>query len=287
MALIELRNISKTYQTDKAARHVLSDVNLSVEEGEFVSVVGYSASGKTTLMKILSGLLRPTSGDVLINGKAISGISNEAAVVFQNYSLLPWFSALENVRLAVEAAFPTRTRAQQTTQAARYLDMVGLGKAMEKRPTQLSGGMRQRVAIARAFATEPRILFLDEPFGALDALTRTTLQQELGRLCSEAARSVTAIMITNSVDEAILLSDRIVPMSRAPKAMLGPGIMVSLPKPRLRAALLHDEGALRIHSHVVEFLTGFTHSVNRPSDALKATGRPTGIAEQINAEVQI
>jgi len=166
---------------------------------------------------------------------------------------------MENVRLAVDANFPSWPRERQREQAARYLEMVGLGNAFDKRPSQLSGGMRQRVAIARAFAIEPEILFLDEPFGALDALTRANLQQELAKLCSAGGRQVTMIMITNSVQEAILLSDRIVPMTRGPKATLGPSISVPLERPRTASQLLHDEKAVHIQSRVIEFLTGFTH----------------------------
>ncbi len=184
MSSIELKDISKTY----GPRQVLEHVNLCVEEGEFVSIVGTSSSGKTTLLKIASGLEKPSAGLVSIGGQGVEGFPRGASIVFQNYSLLPWLSAIENVRLAVENAFPEWPRAKQKDQSAQYLQMVGLSGALSKRPSQLSGGMRQRVAIARAFAVEPRILFLDEPFGALDALTRATLQQELARLwrCPES-----------------------------------------------------------------------------------------------------
>src|SRR5207248_3746434 len=178
MALIELKDAGKDY----GARRVLHGVNLSMEEGEFVSIVGTSASGKTTLVKLAAGLVNSDKGTVLVEGQAVTGFPHGAAIVFQNYSLLPWLSALENVRLAVESAFPDWSGAKHKDQAMRYLELVGLGAAFIKKPSQLSGGMRQRVAIARAFAVEPRILFLDEPFGALDALTRATLQQELAML---------------------------------------------------------------------------------------------------------
>jgi nitrate/nitrite transport system ATP-binding protein len=283
---LELRNISKIYLTAKGARHVLHRVNLSVEEGEFVSIVGYSASGKTTLVNIASGLLTPTSGEVFFNGQPLAGFRPEVGVVFQNYSLLPWFSALENVRLAVEAAYPSWTAAKCREQAVKYLEMVGLGKALQKRPKQLSGGMRQRVAIARAFAIEPRVLFLDEPFGALDALTRGTLQQELTRLCSEVGRTVTTLMITNSVDEAILLSDRILPMTRAPQATLGTAVPVALERPRTAAALLHDEKAVRIHSQIVGFLSGFAGSSGGQGTAL-ASPAPIASARAAGAEGQL
>ncbi|MBI1786491.1 MAG: ABC transporter ATP-binding protein [Acidobacteria bacterium] len=264
MSFIELRNIRKIYRTPKTERHVLEGVNLTVDEGEFVSIVGYTGSGKTTLLGIASGLIPPNAGRITIGGRTVEGFYPEAGIVFQNYSLLPWFSALENVCLAVGAAFPGWPATRRLRQATRYLEMVNLGNAMHKRPSQLSGGMRQRVAIARAFAVEPRVLFLDEPFGALDALTRVNLQQELHQLCLQAERPVTVFMITNNVDEAILLSDRIVPMTRGPRATLGPGIPVPLPRPRTASLLLHDERAVRIHSSVVRLLTGFAHDGNLP-----------------------
>jgi nitrate/nitrite transport system ATP-binding protein len=206
--------------------------------------------------------LEPDSGTVIVEGKEMASVHSQASVVFQNYSLLPWFSALENVRLAVQAAFPKWTREKQIHQATRYLETVGLKGTLHRRPSQLSGGMRQRVAIARAFASEPAILFLDEPFSALDALTRSTLQQELAKLCSEAEKPVTTIMITNNLDEALLLSDQIVPMTRGPAATLSAPISVRLPKPRTEAQLLNDDAAIRIRAEVVEFLAEFAHGRN-------------------------
>ena len=248
MALVTLKNASKSY----GPRHVLRDVNLEIEEGEFVSIVGASASGKTTLLKLAAGLANPTSGSVEINGAPVSEFPHGAAIVFQNYSLLPWLSALENVQLAVESTFPDWSKDKHREQAVKYLGRVGLGAALAKRPSQLSGGMRQRVAIARAFAVEPTLIFLDEPFGALDALTRATLQQELAALCQTQSPRATALMITNSVDEAILLSDRILALGRGPGATLSPAIPVTLPRPR--AAGMQDEQSLRLRAHVTEFL---------------------------------
>jgi nitrate/nitrite transport system ATP-binding protein len=263
LALVEVRNVSKSFASAGKVRDVLNGVHLTVEEGEFVSIVGSTGSGKSTLMAILAGLLAPDSGTVTVGGEAVRGIHPHAAVVFQNYSLLPWFSALENVRLAVQATYPDWPRAKQIGHAKRYLETVGLGNALQKRPGQLSGGMRQRVAIARAFATEPRLLFLDEPFSALDALTRSTLQQVLIQLCSEAGRSATAIMITNNLDEALLLSDQIVPMTRGPRSKLGTPIPVKLPRPRTDAQLLHDPLAVRTRAEVVERLAEFVHEGQR------------------------
>jgi nitrate/nitrite transport system ATP-binding protein len=185
----------------------------------------------------------------------VRGVHRHAAFVFQSYSLLPWFTALENVRLAVRAAFPHVDREEQRARARAALDKVGLGNAINRRPRQLSGGMRQRVAIARAVATEPQVLFLDDPFGALDALTRETLQQELAALGSQSDRAVTTVMITNSVEEAILLSDRIVPIVPGPPATLGTPIAVELPRRRSVAQLAHDEQATHVRAHVVATLT--------------------------------
>jgi len=260
LAFVEIRNVSKSFSSAGKVREVLSGVNLSVEEGEFVSIVGSTGSGKSTLMGILAGLVTPDSGSVSVGGEPVRGIHPHAAVVFQNYSLLPWFPALENVRLAVQAAFPDWSRERQTDQAKKFLETVGLGGALQKRPSQLSGGMRQRVAIARAFATEPRLLFLDEPFSALDALTRANLQQTLVQLCSEVGKSATAIMITNNLDEALLLSDQIVPMTRGPRSSLGTPITVKIPKPRTDAQLLHDPLAVRTRAEVVERLADFVHT---------------------------
>jgi nitrate/nitrite transport system ATP-binding protein len=259
LAFVEVRNVSKSFVSKGKVREVLEGVNLAVDEGEFVSIVGSTGSGKSTLMGILAGLLPPDSGMVSVGGESVRGIPPNAAVVFQNYSLLPWFSALENVRLAVQAAYPEWPRQQQVERATKYLETVGLGNALQKRPSQLSGGMRQRVAIARAFATEPRLLFLDEPFSALDALTRASLQQVLVQLCSEKGSGATAIMITNNLDEALLLSDRIVPMTRGPRAKLGAPISVRLARPRSDAQLLHDPVAVRIRAEVVERLADFVH----------------------------
>jgi nitrate/nitrite transport system ATP-binding protein len=254
MAFIDVSGVSKSFASGSETRLVLSEASLSVDRGEFVSIVGMMGCGKSTFLKILAGLIPADAGGVEINGLLVRGVQPNAAIVFQNYSLLPWFSALENVRLAVGAAFPDWPKERQREQATRHLGAVGLGNALQKRPGQLSGGMRQRVAIARAFATEPEILFLDEPFGALDALTRESLQQELVRLSSSSQRPVTTVMITNSVEEALLLSDRIVPMTRGPQA-LGTPVRVDLRRPRTAGELMHDDHAARVRAHVVASLT--------------------------------
>jgi nitrate/nitrite transport system ATP-binding protein len=293
---IEAEGLSKSFHTSAGRRDVLRQVSLAVDRGEFVSIVGAMGTGKSTLLSLLSGLTQPDTGTVSIGGTLTRGVRNDAAVVFQNYSLLPWFTALENVRLAVEAACPELSKHQQRARATQTLERVGLSNALHKRPRQLSGGMRQRVAIARAFATKPEVLFLDEPFGALDALTRETLQQELARLCRDDDRQVTTVMITNNVEEAILLSDRIVPMIPAPldyargargineraPATLGTPIPVDLPRPRTLAQLAHEEQATQTRAHVVAALTAAlgrkrSHSAS-PPDAAAAVLRP--VAEE-------
>jgi len=255
MAFLEAREIQKSFTTAGTTKPVLRGVSLSVERGEFVAIVGAMGSGKSTLLSLLAGLTLPDAGTVTIDGQPVRGVADKAAFVFQNYSLLPWFTAIENVRLAVEAASPQLSRSEQKARAHEALERVGLGNAVNRRPSQLSGGMRQRVAIARAFATDPTVLFMDEPFGALDALTRETLQQDLAELCSVRQVPVTTVMITNSVEEAILLSDRIIPMLPGPPATLGTAIPVTLPRPRSVAQLAHDEEATEVRAHVVATLT--------------------------------
>jgi nitrate/nitrite transport system ATP-binding protein len=255
VAFLDVLSVSKTFRIDRAERCVLENVTLAVERGEFVSVVGFMGCGKSTLLSIIAGLMPPDQGEVRFDGEVVRGVRPQSAIVFQNYSLLPWLTALENVHLAVRSAQPTWPRARHRDQARRYLGKVGLANAAHRRPSQLSGGMRQRVAIARALATEPDVLFLDDPFGALDALTRAVLQQELAQLCSAEERRVTTIMITNNIDEALLLSDRIVPMTHGPRATLGQPVAVTIPKPRTLAGLMHDEDAMHSRAHVVESLT--------------------------------
>ena len=282
MAFIDLREVSKQY----GPRRVLANINLAVEEGEFVCIVGASASGKTTLMKIAAGLIAPDEGTIAIGGQTVTGFPRSASIVFQNYSLLPWFSALENVRLGVESAFPGWSKAKQKDQALKYLDLVGLGNAYSKRPGQLSGGMRQRVAIARAFAVEPQVLFLDEPFGALDALTRATVQQELARLCEAQQPKATVLMITNSVDEAILLSDRILALGRRVSgkdaATLSMAAPVTLERPRAADLLMHNDEAVRIRARVTDLLTsGAAKSrAQRQVAPLAATGAPVEVCSE-------
>ncbi len=253
MSYLELKNVSKGYTSANGRRtEVLNDINLTVERGEFVAIVGFSGAGKTTLMSLVAGLIRPDSGSVKLEGETITEPGPDRAVVFQNYSLLPWLTAFENVKLAVDQVFPQWDESWRKQHTESYLNMVNLGHAMDRKPAQLSGGMRQRVSVARALACEPRIMLLDEPFGALDALTRGTLQDEITRIREKDDRTV--LMITNDVDEGILLADRIIPLSQGPCATLGPSIAVDIARPRDRKALNHDPKFKELRLEVTDYL---------------------------------
>jgi nitrate/nitrite transport system ATP-binding protein len=248
MALLELKGVGKSYG-DVA---VLNDVNLSVEEGEFVAIVGFSGSGKTTLISLMAGLLVPDTGEIAVRGKKIDGAGPDRGVVFQSYSLMPWLTVTANIALAVDAVFKTAPRADRAARVKRYIDMVGLSHAADRRPSELSGGMRQRVAVARALATSPDILLLDEPLSALDALTRAKLQDEFDGIRAQEGKTI--VLITNDVDEAILLADRIIPLKPGPKATLGPSFKVTIPRPRQRMALNEDPTFKGLRAEITKYL---------------------------------
>jgi len=232
---------------------VFENASFGVQQGEFVCILGHSGCGKSTIMNILAGLADPTSGVVKMDGFAVSGPSLDRGVVFQNYSLLPWLSALRNVTFAVKARFPDWTRAQVQDHAEKYHDMVGLsGDVIHRKPSQLSGGMRQRVSIARAFANHPKLLLLDEPFGALDALTRGTIQDELLKIWSGTGQTV--FMITHDIDEAILLADRILLMTNGPFARVAESVEITIPRPRVRTEIIEHPNFYAIRNHLVHFL---------------------------------
>lgn len=279
MAFIELSGVHKGYGSGSQRTHVLEDVNLSIEKGELVSIVGYSGAGKTTLVSLLAGLIFPDKGSVKVGGKEVTGPSAERGVVFQNYSLLPWLSVLENVQLAVDQVFPQLTVAERRARSMKFVEMVNLGPAAAKRPKELSGGMRQRVSVARALAMEPEVLLLDEPFGALDALTRGVLQGELQRISQESGK--TMLLITNDVDEGILLSDRIIPLGAGPRASLGPATVVDIARPRDRKELNHDPRFREIRLGVLEYLleSGKQKRAAREAAAPKNTGPTPAQAE--------
>jgi nitrate/nitrite transport system ATP-binding protein len=250
MAFLELKGVSKGY--GEAA--VLKDINLSIERGEFVAIVGYSGAGKTTLISLIAGLIRPETGTITLNDLEITSPGPDRGIVFQNYSLLPWLTVFENVYLAVNQVFPNWSPAKKQQHAERYIALVNLTPAREKRPGELSGGMRQRVSVARALAIDPQILLLDEPLSALDALTRATLQDEIGRIWQEDRKTV--VLITNDVDEGIYLADRIIPLSAGPDATLGPSITVDIPRPRDHKAINHTPHFKEIRREVIDYLLG-------------------------------
>jgi nitrate/nitrite transport system ATP-binding protein len=252
VAFLELRGVSKGFGGGTRRSEVLRDISLDVEEGEFVAIVGYSGAGKSTLMSLCAGLTKPDRGAVLLGGKAVDGPGPDRGVVFQNYSLLPWLSVFENVYLAVDQVFGQWTQAQKRAHADRFVAMVNLTAASAKKPAQLSGGMRQRVSVARALAMDPKMLLMDEPLSALDALTRPTLQDEIERIFMLSRKTV--LLITNDVDEGIRLADRIVPLSAGPAATLGEPVVVDLPRPRDRRALNHDPRFKEIRATVVRSL---------------------------------
>ncbi|MGR3455399.1 ABC transporter ATP-binding protein [Pseudooceanicola sp.] len=245
---------------------VFENATFGVEKGEFVCILGHSGCGKSTIMNILAGLAEPTSGVVKMDGYAVSGPSLDRGVVFQNYSLLPWLSALRNVTFGVKARNPGWSKAKVIDHSTRYLGMVGLeGDVIHRKPAQLSGGMRQRVSIARAFANHPKLLLLDEPFGALDALTRGTIQEELLKIWSQTQQTV--FMITHDIDEAILLADRILLMTNGPLARVAESVEITIPRPRDRTGIVEHPNYYAIRNHLVQFLGRRSRELaGRPSD---------------------
>ena len=250
---ILVQHAEMVFETRKGSFHALTKVDLAVQEGEFITLIGHSGCGKSTLLNLLAGLTTATDGVLLCAGREIAGPSPERAVVFQNHSLLPWLTCFENVYLAVERVFGAReTKTELRARTSAALALVGLSAAASKRPNEISGGMKQRVGIARALSMEPKVLLLDEPFGALDALTRAHLQDELLGIVAKTGSTV--VMVTHDVDEAVLLSDRIVMMTNGPAATIGDIVDVRLPRPRERVALANDPLYMAYRTRVLEFL---------------------------------
>lgn len=253
-SFLKLDGVNKGFGSGPTRTEILRDINLDIKEGEFVAIVGYSGAGKTTLISMMAGLLRPDTGSVTLNGETVKEPSPDRAIVFQNYSLLPWLTVRGNVQLAVDSVFPKWSAGKRRAQVEKYVEMVNLTPALGKRPHELSGGMRQRVSVARALAMDPSIMLLDEPLSALDALTRATLQDEIGNIWQRDKKTV--VLITNDVDEGILLADRIIPLSAGPNATLGNEVMVDIERPRDRKALNHDPAFKEIRREILDFLLG-------------------------------
>ena len=252
MSFLELQNVRKGYGANGSRTEVLHDINLSIEDGEFVAIVGYSGAGKTTLMSILAGLLKPDSGSVMLEGREMNGPGPDRGIVFQNYSLLPWLTVFENVKLGVDAVFANQSEEGRVAHTEKFIEMVHLTAAREKRPAELSGGMRQRVSVARALAMQPKVLLCDEPLSALDALTRANLQDEIARIRFQQKQTV--VLVTNDPDEAILLADRVIPLTAGPGATLGPSFPVDIPYPRDRRELNHSPRFKELRKEVTRFL---------------------------------
>ena len=265
-SFLKVESLSKSYKVD--APPVFEGINFEIERGEFVCIIGHSGCGKTTILNVLAGLEDASSGYAYMLGREINGPSLDRGVVFQGHALMPWMTVLQNVAFAVKSKYPDWSKQQISEHSKKYLAMVGLVNAENKKPSELSGGMKQRVGIARAFAIEPKMLLLDEPFGALDALTRGVIQDELLKICSETKQTV--FMITHDVDEAILLSDKIMLMSNGPNARIAEIVINTLPKDRKRASLHHDPMYYPMRNHLVDFL------VNRSKD-LQAKGSAGGL----------
>ncbi|MBC7469648.1 MAG: ABC transporter ATP-binding protein [Ramlibacter sp.] len=250
---IQIAGVGQTFKTAKGPFAALRDIDLTVAKGEFVTLIGHSGCGKSTLLNLIAGLTRPTQGTLICANREIAGPGPDRGVVFQNHSLLPWLTCYENVHLAVERVFTaTESKAQLKVRTEAALAMVGLTPAAQKRPGEISGGMKQRVGIARALSMEPKVLLMDEPFGALDALTRAKLQDELLQIV--ATTHSTVVMVTHDVDEAVLLSDRIVMLTNGPAATIGEILPVDLPRPRSRVKLAEDSRYVHYRKTVIDFL---------------------------------
>jgi len=257
-ALVRVEGLAKRY----GELTIFEDVDFTLREGEFVCIVGHSGCGKTTILNTLAGLERASEGHVIVDGREVVGPGLDRGVVFQGHALMPWLTVRQNIGFAVRSKWPDWSKAQVEAQVCKYVELVGLTPAIDRLPSQLSGGMKQRVGIARAFAIEPRMLLLDEPFGALDALTRGTIQDELLKIC--AATRQTVFMITHDVDEAILLADRVMLMSNGPRARIAEIVVNTMPRTRQRATLHHDPQYYPMRNHLMDFLVERSHPANSP-----------------------
>ena len=250
---VQIENVQMMFDTKQGPFVALRDINLNIRQGEFISLIGHSGCGKSTLLNLVAGLTIPSNGTMLCAEREIAGPGPDRGVVFQNHSLLPWLTCFDNVYLAVERVFArTESKADMKKRTQAALALVGLSHAEHKHPHEISGGMKQRVGIARALSMQPKVLLMDEPFGALDALTRAHLQDELMKIAADTHSTV--IMVTHDVDEAVLLSDRIVMMTNGPAATIGEILRIDLPRPRERLAMAHDKAYHEYRSEVLEFL---------------------------------
>ncbi|BAU46926.1 nitrate ABC transporter ATPase [Sulfurifustis variabilis] len=282
-----VENLARRYPAPRGGEPltVFEDVSFGIRKGEFVCIIGHSGCGKSTILNILAGLDAPSRGAVIMDGKEVAGPSLERGVIFQNHSLLPWKSALRNTAFAVRARWPEWSREQVLAHALRYIELVGLKGAEHRKPSQLSGGMRQRVGIARAFAIEPKLLLMDEPFGALDALTRGMIQEELVRIWGDTQQTV--FMITHDVDEAILLADRVLLMTNGPRARVAESVRIDIPRPRTRTEVIHHPAYYAIRNHLVEFLVRRSKELAGSAEVEGAMPVPGGAPLEVNPAAAI
>lgn len=249
---LTLKNVVKVYNTRTGPQTIIKDIHLDVKQGEFICVIGHSGCGKSTMLNTVSGFVDPTEGEVRLKGKLVEKPGPDRMMVFQNYALLPWLTAFENVYLAIDSVFPQKSNSEKTTIVNEHLAMVGLTEAAQKKPPQLSGGMRQRVAIARALSLRPEVLVLDEPFGALDAITKEELQEELAKICLD--HGCTVLMVTHDIDEALFLADRLVMMTNGPEATIGEILTIPFARPRDRAQVMEDPLYYDLRNQALDFL---------------------------------
>ena len=266
-----MSDVSVSFGVEDSKVEILNNINLDVAENEFVAVIGFSGSGKSTLISLLAGLQLPSSGEVTLEGNPIVQPSPELGIMFQNYSLLPWLSVFENIELAVKKVFPKLTSIQRRSHIGKYIEMVNLTPAIDKKPSELSGGMRQRASLARTLSMEPKILLLDEPLSALDALTRSSIQDEILNIWEKEKRTV--VMITNDVDEAVLMADRIVPLTIGPNASLGNDFNIPLKRPRNRTTLNSSPEYKKLKKEITKFMLNMNSEnikLNKKSISLPA-----------------
>ena len=282
--LLIMRGVSKGFVQGDRRVEVLTDLNLIIHTGELVAIVGSSGSGKSTLVSLIAGLQTPDVGTIEFAGQPVTEPGPERGVVFQNYSLLPWLSVTDNIALAVNSVFPQWSSSERKEYVAKFIQMVNLSHAAHKRPSELSGGMRQRVSLARTLAIKPRLLLLDEPLSALDALTRAVLQQEIARNCSD--EKITALMITNDIDEALLLADRVIPLTAGPGATLGPSFVVDLPRPREASVLFHTPEFRELRTKVMTHLLEMRHTNKAGSKPARPLPNAVPIHERWRQKVE-
>ena len=275
MAFLQIDHVSKYFSNPSGTGEVcvFKDVTVKIDKGEFVTTIGHSGCGKSTLLNIIAGLETATEGGILLNGREVVGPGLDRMVVFQNFSLMPWMTVFENIRLAVRAAYPDWSREKIAEHVHKYIALVGLKGAEDKRPTALSGGMKQRVGLARAFSIEPKVLLLDEPFAQIDALTRGVIQEELVQMWNTTRNTV--FMVTHDVDEAILLSDRILLMTNGPSARIAEIVDVTIPRPRTRVTIIEHPLYYKIRNHIIHFLVRHV-SHGASSEAGEGVGDASG-----------